>query len=162
MLFDKLREEMAELAGELFPGGKIPQVAATVEAQVVPDAPIDDPHRQSRVEDELGDILFVIANIARRWKINPEEALRRSNAKFERRFRYIEAATCLPAPHAGRRHPRRDGRAVSTGEAARSANPSIAHAGRPIPTRKCDQTPVMVMVTVAALTDVSPKLSLTV
>ena len=38
----------------------------------------------------MGDILFVIANIARRWKINPEEALRRSNAKFERRFRYIE------------------------------------------------------------------------
>jgi uncharacterized protein YabN with tetrapyrrole methylase and pyrophosphatase domain len=38
----------------------------------------------------LGDILFVVANIARRWKIDPEEALRRSNAKFERRFRYIE------------------------------------------------------------------------
>ena len=32
----------------------------------------------------------MIANIARRWKINPEEALRRSNAKFERRVRYIE------------------------------------------------------------------------
>jgi uncharacterized protein YabN with tetrapyrrole methylase and pyrophosphatase domain len=90
MLFDKLREEVAELAGELFPGGAIPQVPATVEADVVPDAPIDDPQRQARVEDELGDILFVIANIARRWKINPEEALRRSNAKFERRFRYIE------------------------------------------------------------------------
>jgi len=33
----------------------------------------------------------VIANIARRWQVNPEEALRKSNAKFERRFRYIEA-----------------------------------------------------------------------
>jgi tetrapyrrole methylase family protein / MazG family protein len=32
----------------------------------------------------------VIANIARRWQVNPEEALRKSNAKFERRFRYIE------------------------------------------------------------------------
>jgi tetrapyrrole methylase family protein / MazG family protein len=91
MLFDKLREELAELGRELFPDGTIPQVAATVDAQVIPDAPIDDPALQSRVEDELGDILFVIANIARRWKINPEEALRRSNAKFERRFRYIEA-----------------------------------------------------------------------
>jgi tetrapyrrole methylase family protein/MazG family protein len=90
MLFDKLREEVAELAGELFPGGEIPQVTANVDSQVVPDASIDDPERQSRVEDELGDILFVIANIARRWKINPEEALRRSNAKFERRVRYIE------------------------------------------------------------------------
>ena len=91
MLFDKLREEVAELARELFPEGEIPQVAATVDAPVVPDAAIDDLNRQSRVEDELGDILFVIANIARRWKINPEEALRRSNSKFERRFRYIEA-----------------------------------------------------------------------
>lgn len=90
MLFDKLREEVTELAGELFPDGLIPEVPATVDAEVVPDAPIDDPERQSRVEDELGDILFVIANIARRWKINPEEALRRSNAKFERRVRYIE------------------------------------------------------------------------
>jgi nucleoside triphosphate diphosphatase len=31
-----------------------------------------------------------VATIARRWKINPEEALRESNAKFERRFRHIE------------------------------------------------------------------------
>jgi nucleoside triphosphate diphosphatase len=90
MLFDKLREEITELAGELFPDGLIPEVPATVDAEIVPDAPIEDPERQSRVEDELGDILFVIANIARRWKINPEEALRRSNAKFERRVRYIE------------------------------------------------------------------------
>src|SRR5580704_6094678 len=90
MLFDKLREEVAELAAELFVGGAIPQVAANVDAEVIPDLAIDDPERHSRVEDELGDILFVIANIARRWKINPEEALRRSNAKFERRFRYIE------------------------------------------------------------------------
>jgi tetrapyrrole methylase family protein / MazG family protein len=90
MLFDKLREEVAELAGELFPEGAIPDVPANVDAPVIPDAPIHDPERQSRVEDELGDILFVIANIARRWKINPEEALRRSNAKFERRVRYIE------------------------------------------------------------------------
>jgi tetrapyrrole methylase family protein/MazG family protein len=36
-------------------------------------------------------VLFVIANIARRWQVNPEEALRKSNTKFERRFRYIEA-----------------------------------------------------------------------
>jgi tetrapyrrole methylase family protein/MazG family protein len=90
MLFDKLREELAELANELFPDGVIPQVSAHVEAEPVPDVPIDDPQRRSRVEDELGDILFVVANIARRWKIDPEEALRRSNGKFERRFRYIE------------------------------------------------------------------------
>lgn len=90
MLFDKLREELAELADELFPGGSIPQVPATVQAEAVPDQSIDDPQRKARVEDELGDMLFVIANIARRWQVNPEEALRRANSKFERRFRYIE------------------------------------------------------------------------
>jgi len=36
--------------------------------------------------DELGDILFVIVNLARRFKIDPEEALRRSNRKFKKRF----------------------------------------------------------------------------
>lgn len=90
MLFDKLREELAELAAELFSGGAVPRVAADVNAPIVSDLPIDEPERRSRVEEELGDLLFVIANIARRWTINPEEALRRSNAKFERRFRYIE------------------------------------------------------------------------
>ena len=43
-----------------------------------------------RAEEELGDVLFVLANIARRWGINAEEALRRSSRKFERRFRAIE------------------------------------------------------------------------
>lgn len=90
MLFDKLREELDELAAELFHDGQIPAVAASVETEVVPDEPIDDPERKSHIEGELGDVLFVVANIARRWGINPEEALRKSNAKFGRRFRYIE------------------------------------------------------------------------
>jgi MazG family protein len=90
MLFDKLREEVAELAKELFVDGTVPQVPASVDAAPVADVPIDDPSVRSRVEDEIGDVLFVVANIARRWQINPEEALRRSNSKFERRVRYIE------------------------------------------------------------------------
>jgi tetrapyrrole methylase family protein/MazG family protein len=90
MLFDKLREELDELAAELFPDSRLPTVAATVDAPVQPDPPAFDPVRQSRVEDELGDVLFVLANIARRWHVNPEEALRRSQRKFERRVRYIE------------------------------------------------------------------------
>lgn len=90
MLFDKLREELNELAVELFPDGKTPTRAATVEADVEPDPPPFDDERQKRIEAELGDVLFVLANIARRWHVNPEEALRASNAKFQRRVQYIE------------------------------------------------------------------------
>jgi ATP diphosphatase len=44
------------------------------------------------VEDELGDLLFVATNLARKLDIDPGAALRRSNAKFEQRFRAMEAA----------------------------------------------------------------------
>jgi MazG family protein len=90
MLFDKLREEVAELSEELFHDGDVPQVTASVNGPLRPDTPIGDPAAQTRVESELGDILFVVANIARRWQVNPEEALRKSNRKFDRRFRFIE------------------------------------------------------------------------
>lgn len=40
--------------------------------------------------DEMGDVLFVVANLARKLKVDPEEALRRANAKFTRRFNHIE------------------------------------------------------------------------
>ena len=46
--------------------------------------------RQNRAEDELGDILLSVVNIARRLEIDAEEALRRSTNKFIRRFNYIE------------------------------------------------------------------------
>ncbi len=45
---------------------------------------------QENITEEMGDILFVMANLARKLKIDPEEALRRANAKFTRRFQYIE------------------------------------------------------------------------
>ena len=89
MLFDKLREELAELSEELFDEISVPEVAAEVDAEVIPDEPLADDVRD-RAEEELGDVLFVLANIARRWGINAEEALRRSTRKFERRFRAIE------------------------------------------------------------------------
>jgi nucleoside triphosphate diphosphatase len=44
------------------------------------------------MEDEFGDLLFVLANLARHLQIDPEAALRRTNAKFTRRFAAIEAA----------------------------------------------------------------------
>lgn len=47
---------------------------------------------QDAVAEELGDFLFVIANVARHLKVDPEAALRRANEKFTRRFAYIEAS----------------------------------------------------------------------
>ncbi len=66
-VFEKLDEELGELKREI--------VAA-------PD--------QARLADELGDVLFVVANLARHLKVDPEAALRGANAKFERRFRRVE------------------------------------------------------------------------
>jgi tetrapyrrole methylase family protein/MazG family protein/ATP diphosphatase len=43
-----------------------------------------------KVRDELGDVLFVVANLARTLDIDPEDAIRGTNAKFVRRFRYVE------------------------------------------------------------------------
>lgn len=92
MLFDKLNEEMTELAVELFGDATIPTILATVDADVIPDQPLSDPEIKDKAESELGDVLFVLANIGRRWGLNAEEALRRSNAKFSRRFQAIEEA----------------------------------------------------------------------
>jgi len=66
-VFDKLDEELGEIREEIDKGG--------------------DP---DRLEDEVGDLLFVVANLARHLKVDPETALRRANAKFERRFRAME------------------------------------------------------------------------
>ena len=47
---------------------------------------------QAEVADEMGDLLFALANLARHLRVDPEAALRGTNDKFTRRFRYIEAA----------------------------------------------------------------------
>ena len=73
----KLREELAELEAEI--AGARPGGSDT--GSVGPEA----------IEEEFGDLLFVIANVARHLKIDPESALRAANEKFIRRFRHIEA-----------------------------------------------------------------------
>jgi MazG family protein len=45
---------------------------------------------REQLEDELGDLLFVLVNLARFVKVDPEQALRRTNAKFRRRFGHVE------------------------------------------------------------------------
>lgn len=67
-VLDKLQEEIGELKAEIEAGSA-----------------------HARLEDEMGDVLFVAANIARHLGVDPETALRSTNAKFERRFRHIEA-----------------------------------------------------------------------
>ena len=44
------------------------------------------------IHDEIGDLLFSVVNLARHLKVDPETALRGANAKFDRRFRFIEQA----------------------------------------------------------------------
>ncbi len=63
---------------------KLSEEIAEVETELAGDADHD------RLEDEIGDVLFVIANLARHLAIDPEKALRRTNEKFRRRFGHIE------------------------------------------------------------------------
>lgn len=67
-VLDKLREEIVEVEVELAQGA--------------------DP---VRLEDEIGDVLFVCINLARHARVDPGAALRQANAKFERRFRAMES-----------------------------------------------------------------------
>lgn len=50
----------------------------------------NDKHEESKVMEELGDLLFSVVNVARFLKVNPEEALRFTTDKFIRRFSYVE------------------------------------------------------------------------
>ncbi|MDX1485840.1 MAG: nucleoside triphosphate pyrophosphohydrolase [Alphaproteobacteria bacterium] len=54
-------------------------------------AEIDGAAPRDRLEDEIGDLLFAVANLARKLEIDPEAALRRTNDKFVARFAHIEA-----------------------------------------------------------------------
>jgi nucleoside triphosphate diphosphatase len=88
-LFKKLQEETAELQQglEQFPApGPQPhgRGVAGAGAQQVPE-----PVRE-RLEEEVGDLFFVLVNIARYLSLDPESALRRTNRKFKRRFQWME------------------------------------------------------------------------
>ena len=88
-LFEKLHEEIAELHEELkgFPApGPRPTgrgVAGSGGAQIPDDL-------RGRLEDEVGDLFFVLVNIARYLSLDSESALRKANRKFRRRFASVE------------------------------------------------------------------------
>lgn len=81
-IFDKLHEEVDELR------------AAIAESNAGGDGDAarsaTDEAAQARVREELGDLLFVVTNIARHLRAEPEAALKLTNRKFRRRFRHIE------------------------------------------------------------------------
>jgi len=90
-LFGKLQEETNELRENLseYPEpGPQPQSSKAVASQR--GVKVADELR-SRLEDEVGDLLFVLVNIARYLALDPESALRKTNRKFRRRFEYLEA-----------------------------------------------------------------------
>jgi ATP diphosphatase len=73
-VFDKLHEELSELQEAIAAA----RDASPGEAQ------------RAHIEEEFGDLLFVLANVGRHLEIDPEKALRGANQKFTRRFRHIE------------------------------------------------------------------------
>ena len=87
-LFAKLEEEAAELQEELkalpFKGPSVGTgIAGSGKPQVAPEL-------RPRLEDEVGDLFFVLVNIARYLSLDPESALRKTNRKFKRRFQWME------------------------------------------------------------------------
>ena len=75
--------------------------------------------RRRKIKEEFGDLLFVMANVARHLKVDPEAALREANAKFVRRFKSIERGCQGWAALRGR-HARGNGSAVGRGEGGRA------------------------------------------
>jgi ATP diphosphatase len=91
-LFEKLREEIKELENEIekYPApGPSPQQRG-VAGSSNEGAPRVSEELRHRLEGELGDLFFVLVNIARYLSLDPESALRRSNRKFRSRFQYVE------------------------------------------------------------------------
>ena len=86
-LFEKLAEETAELREELkdapIRGRSDTGIAGSGKAQVSAEL-------RARLEDEVGDLFFVLVNMARFLSLDPESALRKTNRKFKRRFQWIE------------------------------------------------------------------------
>jgi len=90
-LFEKLAEETVELREELKAVPMLPfkdqSVGKGIAGSGKPQVP---PALRERLEDEVGDLFFVLVNIARYLSLDPESALRKTNRKFKRRFQWME------------------------------------------------------------------------
>jgi NTP pyrophosphatase (non-canonical NTP hydrolase) len=88
-LFDKLREETGELRQEVaqLPQPVLPPGRGTPASRGGAEV---SPELRARMEDEVGDLLFVLVNVARYLRLDPESALRKTNRKFKRRFQWVE------------------------------------------------------------------------
>ncbi len=88
-LFDKLDEETEELRREL---AKLPAPGPQPQHRGIAGSrgAIIPEDLRARMEDEVGDLFFVLVNIARYLSLDPESALRKTNRKFRRRFQWLE------------------------------------------------------------------------
>jgi tetrapyrrole methylase family protein/MazG family protein len=82
---EKLWEEVSELKFELDALDNVNQNNGNVNKSSIPS------HLKTRIESEMGDVLFSIVNVARHLGLDAETALRRTNDKFSKRFMYIES-----------------------------------------------------------------------
>ena len=89
-LFEKLNEETRELQEQL---SEFPHPGPRPHGRGTAGAGGQKPGEElrARLEDEVGDLLFVVVNIARYLSLDPESALKRTNRKFKRRFQWMEA-----------------------------------------------------------------------
>jgi len=87
-LFDKLEEEAEELKDEL---RELPSPPVSSGRGVAGSGRTPVPEElRHRIEEEVGDMFFVLVNIARYLSLDPESALKKTNRKFKRRFQWME------------------------------------------------------------------------
>jgi len=84
------RQIAARAAGVGFDWDNVGQVLEKLKEEIAELEAAQKGSTHAEVEDEIGDLLFVIVNIARFLNADPEQALRKTNAKFRRRFSHIE------------------------------------------------------------------------
>ena len=86
-LFDKLEEETSELKEEI---ARLPSAALAGRGVAESGKTRVPEELRHSIEEELGDLFFVLVNIARYLSLDPESALKKTNRKFRRRFQWIE------------------------------------------------------------------------